>query len=63
MRDMIKSEVYAICSYLALLIVFANAIDKIDPTRGNKAKPSVENDIRPMCFSRYCVTFKKHPWL
>lgn len=58
---MIKSEVYAICSYFALLIVFANAIDKIDPTRGKRAKPSVENDILPIFFSRYCVTFRKHP--
>lgn len=61
MRDMIKSEVYAICSYFALLIVFANAIDRIDPTSGNNANPSVENDIRPIFLSRYCVTFKKHP--
>jgi hypothetical protein len=58
MRDMIKSEVYAICSYFALLIVFAKAIDKIDPTSGKSAKPKVENDIRPMLFSRYCVTLR-----
>lgn len=58
MRDMIKSEVYAICSYLALLIVLAKAIDKIDPTSGNSANPKVEKEIRPMLFSRYCVTFR-----
>jgi hypothetical protein len=58
MRDMIKSEVYAICSYFALLIVFAKAIDKTDPTSGNKAKPRVENDIRPIFLFKYSVTFK-----
>lgn len=58
MRDMIKSEVYAICSYFALLIVFASAIDNIEPTSGNNAKANVEKDIRPIFFSRYCVTFK-----
>jgi hypothetical protein len=58
---MIKSEVYAICSYLALLIVLASAIDKMVPTNGNNANASVENEMRPMFRSRYWVTFKKHP--
>lgn len=58
MRDMIKSEVYAICSYLALLIVFASAIDKMHPTSGKSAKANVENDIRPRLLSRYFVTMR-----
>lgn len=52
-RDMIKSDVYAICSYLALLMFLAKAIDKIDPTRGNTATTSEEIAIRPIFRSRY----------
>lgn len=47
------TDVYAICSYLALLMFFANAIDKIDPTRGNSEKLRAEMAIRPMFLSRY----------
>lgn len=50
------TDVYAICSYLALLMFLANAIDKMDPTRGKSEKLSADIAILPMFRSRYCVT-------
>lgn len=57
MSDMIKSDVYAICSYLALLMFLAKAIERIDPTSGKRATPNADIAILPMFFSRYWVTF------
>ena len=50
------TDVYAICSYFALLMFLANAIDKMDPTSGNSEKLSAEMAIRPIFRSRYWVT-------